>query len=86
MRARHLMEPLIRKVGNSDILEQSAIAGALNPEIIPYAERATAAAGYIAKRLDVKPRRSNGFLKRHPLQRVSRPGLGYRGCDATGAR
>jgi DNA gyrase subunit B len=34
------------------VIEQSAIAGALNPELISNAEHAAAAAGYIAKRLD----------------------------------
>ena len=28
----HLMEPLVRKVGSSDVVEQTAIAGALNPQ------------------------------------------------------
>jgi hypothetical protein len=31
------MQPLIRKVGSADVVEQAAIAGALNPEIIPTA-------------------------------------------------
>src|SRR4029077_16894898 len=47
------MQPLIRKVGSADVVEQAAIAGALNPEIIPDRERARAAASYIAQRLDV---------------------------------
>jgi len=52
VRARHLMDSLLRKVGNPDIIEQAAIAGVLNPEIIPDVERATEAARYIATRLD----------------------------------
>jgi DNA gyrase subunit B len=52
VRARHLMDSLLRKVGNPDIIEQAAIAGVLNPEIIPDVERATQAARYIATRLD----------------------------------
>jgi DNA gyrase subunit B len=52
VRARHLMDPLLRKVGNPDIVEQAAIAGVLNPEIIPDSDRATEAARYIATRLD----------------------------------
>ena len=52
VRAKHLMEPLVRKVGNRDIVEQAAIAGALNPEIIADTARAEAAAEYIARRLD----------------------------------
>ena len=35
------------------VIEQCAIAGALNPEIISNAQNAEAAAGYIAKRLDI---------------------------------
>jgi DNA gyrase subunit B len=35
------------------VIEQCAIAGALNPEIISNPENASAAAGYIAKRLDI---------------------------------
>ena len=41
---RLYMQPLIRKVGSADVVEQAAIAGALNPEIIPDRERARAAA------------------------------------------
>jgi DNA gyrase subunit B len=50
---RIYMQPLIRKVGSADVVEQAAIAGALNPEIIPDRERAKAAAEYIAQRLDL---------------------------------
>jgi len=50
---RIYMQPLIRKVGSADVVEQAAIAGALNPEIIPDRDRAKAAAEYIAQRLDV---------------------------------
>jgi DNA gyrase subunit B len=35
------------------VIEQSAIAGALNPEIIANKQNAEAAAGYIARRLDI---------------------------------
>src|SRR5262249_33835287 len=49
---RIYMQPLIRKVGSADVVEQAAIAGALNPEIIPDRERARQAAEYIAQRLD----------------------------------
>jgi DNA gyrase subunit B len=52
VRAKHLMEPLIRKVGSDDVVEQAAIAGALNPEILAGGDHASAAAAYIAKRLD----------------------------------
>ena len=50
---RLYLQPLIRKVGSADVVEQAAIAGALNPEIIPDRERAKAAAEYIARRLDL---------------------------------
>ncbi|MGH6931744.1 MAG: DNA topoisomerase (ATP-hydrolyzing) subunit B [Dongiaceae bacterium] len=50
---RGLMQPLIKKVGSAPVVEQAAIAGALNPEIIPDQERATQAAAYIARRLDL---------------------------------
>jgi DNA gyrase subunit B len=50
--ARNLMQPMIRKVGSAQVVEQAAIAGALNPELIPDAPRASEAAAYIARRLD----------------------------------
>jgi DNA gyrase subunit B len=50
---RLYLQPLIRKVGSADVVEQAAIAGALNPEIIPDRERTRAAAEYIARRLDL---------------------------------
>ena len=52
LRAKHLMEPLSRKVGSLDVVEQTAIAGALNPEILSNKEQAEQAAAYIAARLD----------------------------------
>jgi len=51
-RAKHWMTPLVRKVGSLRIVEQSAIAGALNPDIISNPKQAAEAAAYIAKRLD----------------------------------
>jgi DNA gyrase subunit B len=50
----NLVKPLSlsRRVTNQAVIEQAAIAGALNPEIIADAERAKAAADYIARRLD----------------------------------
>ncbi|NKB55356.1 MAG: DNA topoisomerase (ATP-hydrolyzing) subunit B [Alphaproteobacteria bacterium] len=54
--ARHaaqLMDPLIHKVGNRNVIEQSAIAGVLNPDVLADAERASEAAAYIARRLDL---------------------------------
>ncbi|HEX9789125.1 MAG TPA: DNA topoisomerase (ATP-hydrolyzing) subunit B [Kiloniellales bacterium] len=56
VRAKHLMELLVRKVGSTPIVEQTLIAGALNPEIISDTERAEQAAAYIAKRLDALAR------------------------------
>jgi DNA gyrase subunit B len=47
-----LMEPLIRKVGNRHVVEQTAIAGALNSRILSDPDRAAEAAAYIAHRLN----------------------------------
>ena len=52
-RAAQLMEPLIRKVGNQHVVEQAAIAGVLNPEVLGDETRAIEAASYIARRLDL---------------------------------
>jgi len=52
-RAAQLMQPLISKVGNCHVIEQSAIAGVLNPALIADPERAREAAAYIARRLDL---------------------------------
>jgi DNA gyrase subunit B len=52
VQAKHLMEPLVRRVGNVHVVEQTLIAGALNPEIISTPERAAEAASYVARRLD----------------------------------
>jgi len=52
LRAKHLMESLMRKVGSADAVEQTAIAGALDPAILEIAEQADEAAAYIARRLD----------------------------------
>jgi DNA gyrase subunit B len=50
--ARNMLETMAQKVGNRDVVEQSAIAGALNQEILSDPERAQQAADYIARRLD----------------------------------
>src|SRR3546814_19588928 len=50
--AKHLREPLGRKGGNRDVVEQTAIAGALNREVLSDSEKATGAAQYVARRLD----------------------------------
>jgi DNA gyrase subunit B len=55
LNARHvkgLLETLMRHVGNGDVIEQAAIAGALNPEMLDDREKAQEAADYIARRLD----------------------------------
>ena len=52
VRAKHLMEPLLRKVPSISIVEQTLIAGALNPDIIGNMDQAEEAARYIAQRLD----------------------------------
>jgi len=49
---RHMLEQLARRVGNWDIVEQSAIAGVLNPQILLDADRAEEAAASVARRLD----------------------------------
>ena len=67
VRARHLMEPLMRKVGNPDIVEQASIAGVLNPEIVPDGARAGEAARYIAARLDaLLPEHERGWQGEAP--------------------
>jgi DNA gyrase subunit B len=60
--ARNLMQPMIRKVGSAAVVEQAAIAGALNPDLIPDAARAGEAAKYIARRLDeLAPENERGW-------------------------
>ncbi|MBN9090632.1 MAG: DNA topoisomerase (ATP-hydrolyzing) subunit B [Reyranella sp.] len=51
----NLVKPLAlsRRVTSQAVIEQAAIAGALNPDIIGDAEQAQGAAQYIARRLDV---------------------------------
>ena len=52
LRAQTLMAPLVRKVGNADVIEQAAVAGVLAPETLLDSERAHQAATIIAQRLD----------------------------------
>ena len=47
-----LLQPLIRHLGNAAVVEQVAIAGALNPDILQNRQQARDAADYIAARLD----------------------------------
>ncbi len=49
---RHLLEPLTRKVGNAAVVEQVAVAGALNFELLGDEAMAAQVASYIAGRLD----------------------------------
>jgi len=56
------LQPLIRHVGHAVVVEQAAIAGALDPDILADAARARAAADYIAKRLDaLSPQHERGW-------------------------
>jgi len=50
--AKNLLESMARKVGSHAVVEQIAIAGALNTEILSDEAKARAAAEYVAKRLD----------------------------------
>ncbi len=47
------LQPLIRYVGNKDVVEQAAIAGALRPDLLSEPEQAQDAADYVARRLDL---------------------------------
>src|SRR3546814_20691807 len=48
VRARHLMEPLVRKFGNADVVAQAAIAGVLTAAILTDDAQASQAAPDIA--------------------------------------
>src|SRR3546814_19789713 len=52
VRARHFMEPLVRKVGNADVVAQAAIAGVLTAAIPADDAQASQAAQDIAHSLD----------------------------------
>jgi len=49
---RNLLQPLLRKVGSREVVEQAAIAGILNPALLEDAARARDAVRYLATRLD----------------------------------
>ncbi len=51
-RIKSLLQPLMRHVGSSDVVEQTAIAGALNLAMLSDQAQAQAAAHYVAGRLD----------------------------------
>jgi len=62
-----LLQPLIRHLGNAAVVEQVAIAGALNPDILQNRQQAQDAANYIAARLDrLAPEHERGW-KATPL-------------------
>jgi DNA gyrase subunit B len=50
--ARHYMQPLIRKVGAPQVVEQAAIFGALAPELLEDRAQAARAADALAQRLN----------------------------------
>ena len=50
--AKDLLEPMARKVGSRSVVEQTAIAGALNTAILGDRAQAVEAAEYVARRLD----------------------------------
>ncbi len=61
-RVKALLQPLIRHIGNAAVVEQAAIAGALNPEILSNRSQAASAAAYIASRLDrLSPEHARGW-------------------------
>jgi DNA gyrase subunit B len=49
---RNLLQPLLRKVGSREVVEQAAIAGILDPALLEDAPRAQDAARALAARLD----------------------------------
>ncbi len=50
---RHMLQPLLRKVGSLDVVEQAAIAGLLNPTLLDAGAQGEAAVKYLAQRLDL---------------------------------
>ncbi len=61
-RVRARVLPLAAKVGSEAVVEQAAIAGALNPEFIGDNARAAQAAAYIARRLNMlEPENERGW-------------------------
>jgi DNA gyrase subunit B len=50
--AKALIEPLVRRIGSAFVVEQCAIAGALNPELLADSKRASRTAARICERLD----------------------------------
>ncbi len=61
--ARHLLQPLARKAGSLDVVEQAAIAGLLNPVLLDDPERAADAARSLAAGLDrLAPENERGWI------------------------
>ncbi|MXW92164.1 MAG: DNA topoisomerase (ATP-hydrolyzing) subunit B [Rhodospirillaceae bacterium] len=61
-RIKTLIQPLLRHVTEADILEQVAIAGVLNPDIVDDPDRAGEAATFVANRLDaLAPEHERGW-------------------------
>ncbi len=50
--AKALIQPLVRRVGNRDAVEQVAILGALDPSLLAERDKATIIAETVARRLD----------------------------------
>ncbi|MFC4350077.1 DNA topoisomerase (ATP-hydrolyzing) subunit B [Fodinicurvata halophila] len=62
VKARHQIETMVYKVGSYEVIEQAAIAGALDPEILADEDKANEAAAYVAKRLDtLAPEHERGW-------------------------
>jgi DNA gyrase subunit B len=55
---RHWLEPMARKAGSMQVVEQAAIAGALTPSLLNEPENTQIAARYVATRLDTLARES----------------------------
>ena len=63
---RRLAEPLTVHLPNATVVEQAAIAGALDPELLADPENAEGAADYIARRLDaLETQLERGWSGRH---------------------
>src|SRR5579883_573761 len=60
---RNLLQPLLRKVGSLEVVEQAAIAGVLDPALLEDKARAEAAIRYLANRLDqLAPEAERGWI------------------------
>jgi DNA gyrase subunit B len=60
---RNLLQPLLRKVGSLDVVEQAAIAALLNPSLLDDKERAQEAVRALATRLDqLAPENERGWI------------------------